>query len=212
MTKSSEVYTCVGSGTFQNYTQVFSRERSKNKLYFHSVLKSWKLSLGYISKFSFTSLPFFFPFSIAHPTAASRYWREDSVCHTWGGSASMSEYRTCLHVGHLDSEVRACKQERLGTQRTACAGRGCLSPGGGPQTNTSQARCSVPRWLPQLAVINPQQSIILLVLLKEHQSSHPGLDLMDLSGGFFLLGMIILPRSTPTIPCPTGCTTWLRWP
>ena len=51
----------------------------------------------------------------------------------------------------------------------------------------------MPRWLPQLAVINPQQSIILLVLLKEHQSSHPGLDLMDLSGGFFLLGMIILP-------------------
>ena len=93
MTKSSEVYTCVGSGTFQNHTQVFSRERSKNKLHSHSVLKSWNLSLGYISKFAFTSLPFFFPFSVSHPIAAGRYWREDRVCHMWGGSASMSEDR-----------------------------------------------------------------------------------------------------------------------
>ena len=45
MTKSSEVYTCVGSGTFQNYTQVFSRERSKNKLDFEGKEGDFLLAL-----------------------------------------------------------------------------------------------------------------------------------------------------------------------
>ena len=73
MTKSNEESTLLLAQAHSKTIPKSSPAKGVKTTFTPSVLKSWDRSPGYISKFAFTSLPFFFPFSVSHPAAASQY-------------------------------------------------------------------------------------------------------------------------------------------